>query len=188
MSRQMTKAQRAAADVEAEARKNGPDGQSQQSAPEDTTPARDLNDPAVQETIVNPVPAEVTIGKAPVKLYPFAAKPSREFRDFLTRLFTLAGADDPERKAPFSGRLVLILGNNKAFAPEFYTWVARAEHEPGTKLDADAIAQRVGEIDESLWDTEVGRLFDALCAVNRIFEGMTASPKSPPTSGAPATT
>ncbi len=143
---------------------------------------RNLDDPATQEAILEPVPEPLTIGGEEAKLFALPSKLARKFVAVVTRVIN-ATATRGEMGA-MSVRLTNAIEGDDDLCREFYWYVARSEHRSGEVVENDALIARAAWFDENASFVEAAAAFDRLCTLNHIDE-VFGRPKSPSTSGMP---
>jgi hypothetical protein len=142
---------------------------------------RDLSNEQTQQEILEPKPAELTVGGKPVKLYPL---PGRASRDFVV-LFgdILVAFNESQLKLSPAMRMGRVV--HEDFGDEVTWYAARSEYEPGAEIPAaDVLKKRAAEICEDATFEELAALVDAMVTLNRVKETF-GIPKSQPGSPTP---
>ena len=146
----------------------------------DEKPERDLNDITVQEEILNPKPAPITIGGREYIVYPLSAKRAREFIGFVQQVFaeTFSGKTEVSDGSSVLSRTVGIL--TERFTGRFARYVAYATGEPG-QVEYSQAEQLGAEFDDKLTNGEISLAYVVLCNQNNVlqtlFPKVNAEPK-----------
>ena len=133
----------------------------------------DLDDPVVQDQIMNPKPVIVKITGGDVTLYEFAARPKRKFTGFAIQVIAKAASIN---SGGMAGALSIIIGGVLAdkFHDEFLPYVALAQFETGTQVTPAQITGAVKELEERCTAVDDARLFDALSEMHNVKDAVLA--------------
>jgi hypothetical protein len=144
-------------------------------------PPVDLDDAATQKAILAPQPFVVTIGGAPVELYPLPASAECAFtmslmpdlRDVIAARgeLNLAAYVESDRGLALTDRYAVALADSPELRRRFTRLVARAELPPDADVEDDdeAVVARAKAINRTMKQGEVYFAFAKMVALNEMF-------------------